>query len=109
MEGGDTRQPAWLHQVQVLPDQTSGLLWHRSHKYTKEETLLSTIWTSVKPLTLYLRTSFSSIWKNVYLMGGLFDGQRTGYEILPGGWYLIAQCPDNKCCPSGICIKVNAL
>jgi len=26
-QGGDSRQPAWLHHRQVLPDQPSGLLW----------------------------------------------------------------------------------
>lgn len=26
-QGGDSRQPAWLHQGQVQPDQPSGLLW----------------------------------------------------------------------------------
>jgi len=25
--GGDSRQPAWLHHGQVLPDQPGGLLW----------------------------------------------------------------------------------
>jgi len=26
-QGDDLRQPAWLHQRQVLPDQPSGFLW----------------------------------------------------------------------------------
>jgi len=44
------------------------------HPWTREEPLISSTWTSVRPLTSYPTTSFSSNWKDIDLMGRLFNG-----------------------------------
>ena len=40
----------------------------------REEPLMSSIWISVKPLTWSPIPYFSPDWKDMHLMGGLFDG-----------------------------------
>jgi len=70
-QGGDLRQPAWLHQGQVLPNQPSGLL--RWSDYTSGKGM-SSIWIHLKPLTWSPTTSFSLNWGDMDLMGGLLGG-----------------------------------
>jgi len=53
----------------------------------------ATIWTSVRPSTQY-PTSFSPSWKDMDLMGGLFNGQRTDSKIESKERRSMAQCVD---------------
>ena len=56
---------------------------------------MSSIWTSVRPLTWYLITSFSPNWKGMDLMGGLFAGLRTDCRAETTEWWFnMAQCLD---------------
>ena len=50
--------------------------------------------TSVWPLTWYPIIRFSPNWKDMDLMGGLFNGQGTDYEIVSRQWWSMAQCLD---------------
>ena len=55
---------------------------------------MSSMWTSVRPLTWYLITSFSPNWKGMDLMGGLFAGRRTDCRAETTEWWSTAQCLD---------------
>jgi len=44
-----------------------------SHQWAKEGPLMSSIWTSLRPLSLSLTTSFFADWKDMDLIGGLFE------------------------------------
>ena len=72
----------WLHQGQILLGQVRWLFMTMSaHQWTRDETLMSSISTSARPLTQCRTASFSSNWKDMHLMGGLFDGRKTGCRI----------------------------
>jgi len=60
----------------------------------REEPLISSIWTSVRPLPQYPKASFSTNWKYMDLMGELFNRQRTGCIIESREWWSMAQCLD---------------
>jgi len=62
------------------------------HQWTREEPVMSSIWTSVSLLIQSSITSFSPNWKDMDLMDGLFKGQGTGCETVPKEWWSIAQC-----------------
>lgn len=51
------------------------------HQWTREEPLMTSIWTSVRSLMQYPTTAFSPNWKDTDLMGELFNGWRTGCKI----------------------------
>ena len=90
---GDTEEPAWFHQGQVLHDQSSGIFWHL-HQWTKEVPLMSFILTSVMPLSWYPTTFFSLNWKDMDLMRGQFHGRRTGSRTESRQWWPMAQYLD---------------
>jgi len=62
--------------------------------WTRVEPLISSISTSVRPLTWHPTTFSSPNWKYVVLMGGLFNGQRTGCRIKSREWRSMAECLD---------------
>lgn len=53
---------------------------------------MSSIWRSIRPLTLCPKTSFFTNWRGMDLMGGMFDRWRTGYKIILREWWSMAQC-----------------
>jgi len=56
---------------------------HTTTTHKDEEQLMSSTWTSVRPLIRYPTISFSPNWKDIDLTGGLLNGQRTGCRIKP--------------------------
>ena len=62
--------------------------------WTREEPLMSSLWTSVRHMAQSSITSFSPNWKDMDLMGGLSDGWGAGYVIIPREWWPMSQCPD---------------
>jgi len=59
------------------------------HQWTREEPLMPSVWSSVRPLAWQPTTSFSPNWKDVDLMGGLFKGQKLAARLSPdsgGQW-----------------------
>ena len=56
------------------------------HQWTKEEPLMSSMWTSVRPLTRSPTTSFCPNGKDVDLLGGTVQWMRHCCEV--GGWRL---------------------
>jgi len=76
---GDSRQPSWLHQGQIVPDLSGGLLWWSEWlRWMGEGWWMSSTWTSAKPLAWSLTTSFSLNWRGVDLKDELFDGLGIG-------------------------------
>jgi len=60
----------------------------------REEPLMLSIWTSVRPLAQSPTTSYSSNGKDMDLMGRLFSGWGRGCEIVPREQCSVAPCPD---------------
>jgi len=52
------------------------------------------MWTSERPQTWFPTTSCSPNWKDMDVMGGLFNRWGTGCRIIPREQWLMAQCPD---------------
>jgi len=69
----------------------------------KEETSMPSIWTSARPVTWSPITSFSPNWKDVDLLGGLFNRQGTGYKNISRKWWLsIWMAVSDKWCSSAV-------
>ena len=74
----DSRQTAWLHQGQIMPDQSGGLYDGVTALVDGGRAWMSSTWTSAKPLTWFLTTSFSLNCRSVDLKGGLLNGLGIG-------------------------------
>lgn len=68
-QGGDSGQPAWLYQGQVLPDHPRGFLQLSDH-ISGQGNGLDVI--SVKPLTWFPTASFSLNWRGMDSVSGVF-------------------------------------
>jgi len=66
---------------------------------------MSSIWTSLRSLKWSPIASFSSSWKDMVLMGGLFDGRGTGCEIVPRESRLMVHCLDGDPVVSDAVVK----
>jgi len=82
--------PAWPTQ------RPSVIEW--LHQWTGEELEMSSLWTSVRPLTWSPTTSFSLDQKKMDLMGGLFGGWRIGWMVTQ---FDVQMEIDDKDCLSG--------
>ena len=72
-QGGDLRQSAQLHQGQVLPDQTSGLLWWSDYISGQGNNYRCCLTGPfVRPLTRSPTTPFSVNWRDKNSMGRLW-------------------------------------
>jgi len=73
-----------------------GGVWHR---WTGEGQRVSSIWSSAKPLTWSLTTSFSLNWGGVDLKDGLFSGLGIGWlDAAKGLWWMVL-------CQGGGCVS----
>ena len=73
-QGGDVRQPTWLHQGQVLPNQPSGLLWWSDYTSRQGKSNCVICLDFCKASDTVPHNILPLNWGDMVLMGGLFGG-----------------------------------